>query len=97
MFLSHLRWFKPQVCSTATVIGFSLTVLARRTEIDAIWRFLIPHWFRGAYNTFSTFEWDIFSKLEMPAFLTSSLYLILSIVLGLAAVWFGTRLGRVFS
>jgi CrcB protein len=51
----------------------------------------------GAYSTFSTFEWEIFSNVETRAFLISGLYLVLSVVLGLVAVWFGAWLGRAFS
>lgn len=79
------------------IIGFSLTVLARRTEIDPMWRYLIPIGFVGAYSTFSTFEWEIFANLETRAFLIGGLYLVLSIVLGLIAVWCGALLGRASS
>ena len=83
--------------TACVIIGFSLTVLARRTEIDPMWRYLIPIGFVGAYSTFSTFEWEIFANLETRAFLIGGLYLVLSIVLGLIAVWCGALLGRASS
>ena len=56
------------------VIGFSLTVLARRTESNPAWRFLVPIGFVGAYSTFSTYEWKTLSTLRSGAFLEASLY-----------------------
>lgn len=79
------------------IIGFSLAFLGRRAELSAAWRFLIPVGFVGAYSTFSTFEWETFSNLQTGAFLTASLYVVLSIVLGLAAVWCGVLLARAFA
>ncbi|HEU5339741.1 fluoride efflux transporter CrcB [Edaphobacter sp.] len=80
--------------TACVIIGFSLAYLGRRTELSAGWRFLIPVGFVGAYSTFSTFEWETFSKLQAGEFFTSSLYVVLSIVLGLAAVWCGVMLAR---
>ena len=80
--------------SACLIIGFSLTWLERRTEISPAWRFLIPIGFVGAYSTFSTFEWEIFSKLQTGAFLIAALYVSLSVLLGLIAVWLGVILAR---
>ena len=76
------------------IIGFSLEYLGRRVELTPAWRYLIPIGFVGAYSTFSTFEWEIFSNLELGAFMLAALYLSLSVVLGLVAVWLGTVLAR---
>jgi fluoride exporter len=76
------------------IIGFSLEYLGRRVELTPAWRYLIPVGFVGAYSTFSTFEWEIFSNLQLGTFLIAGLYLSLSVVLGLAAVWCGTLLAR---
>ncbi len=77
------------------IIGFSIEYLGRHVELAPAWRYLIPIGFVGAYSTFSTFEWEIFSNLQLGAFLMASLYLCLSIVLGLAAVWLGVSLAKV--
>jgi CrcB protein len=76
------------------IIGFSLTWMGRRTEVNPAWRFLIPIGFVGAYSTFSTFEWEIFADLQIGSFLIGALYLSLSILLGLLAVWLGALLAR---
>ncbi len=79
------------------IIGFSLTFLGRRTEINPAWRFLIPIGFVGAYSTFSTFEWETFATLQTGAFLMAALYVALSLLLGLVAVWAGVLLARTIS
>ena len=76
------------------IIGFSLEYLGEHLELTPAWRYLIPIGFVGAYSTFSTFEWEIFSNLQLGTFLISGLYLGLSIVLGLVAVWCGVLLAR---
>jgi CrcB protein len=76
------------------IIGFSLEYLGRRIELTSAWRYLIPIGFVGAYSTFSTFEWEIFSNLQLGAFLMAGLYLSLSVVLGLVAVWAGVVLAK---
>jgi CrcB protein len=79
------------------VIGFTLALLERRAELNVAWRFLIPIGFIGAYSTFSTFEWETFSNLQTGAFFIAALYVVLSCILGLAAVWFGVLIARLFS
>jgi len=76
------------------IIGFSLTWLGRRTEVNPAWRFLIPIGFVGAYSTFSTFEWEIFTNLQASEFMIAALYVSLSLLLGLVAVWLGALLAR---
>jgi CrcB protein len=78
------------------IIGFSLTWMGRRTEVNPAWRFLIPIGFVGAYSTFSTFEWETFISLQTGEFLIAALYVSLSCVLGLLAVWVGVLLARLF-
>jgi len=83
--------------SACLVLGFSLTLLDGRPEVHPAWRFLIPIGFIGAYSTFSTFEWETFAHLELGAFLLAGLYVSLSCILGLAAVWCGVSLARMCS
>ena len=76
------------------IIGFSLTLLARRTTINPAWRFLIPIGFVGAYSTFSTYEWETLSILRGGAFMEASLYAFASLFLGLVATWLGVLLAE---
>jgi fluoride exporter len=76
------------------IIGFSLTWLGERTGMNPAWRFLIPIGFVGAYSTFSTFEYEMFTALQGGAFVMAALYVSLSVLLGLLAVWAGVWLAR---
>jgi fluoride exporter len=79
--------------TACVIIGFSMTCLGRRTELNPAWRFLIPVGFIGAYSTFSTYEWETLSNLRAGAFGIAALYAVGSFALGLAAVWLGSLLG----
>lgn len=83
--------------TACVIVGFSLAFLGKRTEFNPAWRFLIPVGFVGAYSTFSAFEWETFSSLQTGAFLIAALYVVLSFLLGLVAVWCGVLIARVFS
>ena len=78
------------------IIGFTLTLFARRVDINPSWRFLVPVGFIGAYSTFSTYEWETLSTLRSGAFFLGSLYAVSSLILGLAAVWGGSMLAEIF-
>jgi len=81
--------------TACVIIGFTLTYLGKRADLDPAWRFLIPVGFIGAYSTFSTYEWETLSTLRSGAFLLAGLYAIGSLVLGLIAVWAGAALAEV--
>lgn len=76
------------------IIGFSLEYLGRHIELTPAWRYLIPVGFVGAYSTFSTFEWEILSNLQLGTFLIAGMYLCLSVMLGLIAAWCGLTLAK---
>lgn len=81
--------------TACVLIGFSLTLLARRADMNPAWRFLIPVGFIGAYSTFSTYEWETLSTVRSGAFLLAALYAVSSLVLGLAAVWGGSLIAEI--
>jgi fluoride exporter len=83
--------------SACIIIGFSLTLMSQRTGMNPAWRFLIPVGFIGAYSTFSTFEWETFVSLQAGAYLIAALYISLSCLFGLLAVWLGALLARLFA
>ena len=77
------------------VIGFVMTFLGRRADLNPAWRFLIPVGFLGAYSTFSSYEWETFSTLRTGAFALATLYAFISLFVGLAAVWCGAMIAEV--
>jgi CrcB protein len=81
--------------TACVIIGFSLTYLGRRADLNPAWRFLIPVGFIGAYSTFSTYEWETLSSIRSGAFFLAALYALGSLVLGLVAVWGGSLLADV--
>lgn len=78
--------------TACVVLGFVLSFLGRRAELNPEWRFLIAVGFVGAYSTFSTYEWETFSTMRSGAILVGALYALGSVVLGLAATWGGAVL-----
>ena len=77
------------------VIGFTLTYMSKRADLNPAWRFLFPIGFIGAYSTFSTYEWETLSTLRSGALFLSALYALGSLILGLIAVWAGAALAEV--
>jgi fluoride exporter len=80
--------------SACIIIGFSLAYLGRRADLSPAWRYLIPVGFIGAYSTFSNYEWETLSTMRSGAFFMATLYALGSLVLGLIAVWCGSRLAE---
>ena len=83
--------------SACLIIGLSLEILNRHANINPALRYLIPIGFVGAYSTFSTFEWEIFTSLNSGAFWVAILYVASSLVFGLIAVALGAAMGRALS
>ncbi len=81
-------------CTASFLIGFIITLLAEKTHWSPNLRFLIPIGFIGGYSTFSTFEYETFRVVQDGEFLIAFLNVILSVVVGFAAVWLGAIAGR---
>ena len=83
--------------TACVIIGFSLTFLAERTDLNPAWRFLVPIGFVGAYSTFSSYEWETISTLRNGDLSMASLYAFGSLFLGLVAIWCGILLAEIIS
>ena len=83
--------------SACFLIGLSFELLGRHAEVSPAWRYLIAFGLIGAYSTFSTFEWEIFTNLRAGAFWIGILYITVSLVFGLVAVALGSALARTVS
>ena len=53
--------------------------------------------FAGGFTTFSTFSYEAFALIKNAETPTAVLYIALSVLLGLIAVYIGTLLGRAFN
>ena len=83
--------------TACAIIGFAITWLGHHIELSPAWRYLIPIGFIGAYSTFSTYEWEMFTAMKAGEVFMAALYAFSSLLLGLAAVWIGAKLASVLS
>ncbi len=74
------------------VIGLLMPFFLSHSSIDPNWRLFIVTGVLGGYTTFSSFEWEAFFTLREGAGFIAISYLVLSVVLGLIAVWLGAML-----
>jgi CrcB protein len=79
------------------IIGFLITSAGKHGGVSSAWRFIVAVGFIGAFSTFSTFEWETYSTVRSGAYLLAALYVCVSLVLGLIAVWGGTRVACAIS
>lgn len=71
------------------LIGVLMMLFLNRPSIDPNWRLFLVTGVLGGYTTFSSFEWETFFALREGASAVAMLYVILSVVVGLVAVWLG--------
>jgi CrcB protein len=76
------------------LIGFLMTRLTERFDIDPRWRLLLVVGFLGGYTTFSSFEWETFTAVRDGARWMGAVNVAASVALGYAAVWLGAVLAR---
>jgi CrcB protein len=79
------------------IVGFFLTLATERFQMSAHLRLAVAVGFVGAYTTFSTFEYETLRLAEEHGFALALLNVILSVVVGFAAVWGGAMLARQFA
>ncbi|HYG10143.1 MAG TPA: fluoride efflux transporter CrcB [Pyrinomonadaceae bacterium] len=77
------------------VVGFFLTLATERLPMSAHLRLAVAVGFVGAYTTFSTFEYETLRLAEEHGLHFALLNVVLSVVVGFAAVWGGARLARI--
>ena len=76
------------------LIGISIEYLNRHAGLNPAWRYLIPIGFIGAYSTFSTFEWEIWTNITSGVFWIALAYVAISLIFGFIAVALGAATAR---
>jgi CrcB protein len=74
------------------ILGFFLTLVTERAQFSPHVRLAVAVGFVGAYTTFSTFEYETLRLTEEGRMMLALLNVILSVVVGFAAVWGGMAL-----
>ena len=76
------------------VLGFLAAAFSGRILIREEYRVMITIGFIGGFTTFSTFGLETFTLLDDGQFLRAVMNVVLSVAIGLLAVWFGYRLAQ---
>jgi CrcB protein len=80
--------------SGSFVLGLFMTLATERFLIDPRWRLLVAVGFLGAYTTFSTYTYESLSLILKGEWLSGTLNLLGSAVLGIIAAVCGVYLGK---
>ncbi len=75
------------------LLGLVFAVFTK-THWNPNWRYLIPIGFIGGYTTFSAFEFETLRTLQDGQIGLGLLYVAVSVIVGLVAVWGGVVAGR---
>jgi CrcB protein len=82
--------------SGSMLIGFLMPLLTERFMVNPQWRLFLAVGFLGAYTTFSTFEYETGALLKDGEWLIAGLNVILSVILGFAALKMGEIAAKSF-
>ena len=95
------QWFRFSAFPLATflvniigsfLIGMVLAISLRDENFEQNWRLFLATGFCGGFTTFSAFSLEGMALLQEQKFLLYAAYVIVSVILGLAASWLGYML-----
>ena len=76
------------------LIGLFYEISHKASFITPEWRLALTTGLCGGFTTFSTFAYENLSLLKSGNYMVFTLYIILSVVLGIAGVFVGIYIGR---
>lgn len=76
------------------ILGVLFAVFVDRPEVNTSLKLALTAGFCGGLTTFSTFSFEMFEMLKNAQYVQVSVYLILSLAAGLAAVWIGVSCAK---
>ncbi len=80
--------------SGSFLIGMVIEIAQTRADFPPLWRYFIATGILGGYTTFSTFSFESLTLATGGFALGASFYIIGSVVLGVAAAFFGIATAR---
>jgi len=80
--------------SGSFLIGLLMSLFTERLMVNPQWRLLFVVGFLGAYTTFSTFEYETGTLLRDGEWLIATLNIVLSVIVGFAALKLGEMIAR---
>ena len=80
--------------SGAFLLGFLNILFIEKLQLSPQWRLGIGVGFLGAFTTFSTFGYEVFTLMEKGHYSTALSYVILSILVGFGGVSLGVVFAR---
>ena len=80
--------------SGSLLMGVLSVIMLERFDIGPEWRAAVLVGVLGSFTTFSTFSIETLNLLEQGDVIRAAANILLSVLVCLAAVWFGVLLGR---
>ena len=80
--------------SGSLLMGVLSVIMLERFNIDPEWRAAVLVGVLGSFTTFSTFSIETLNLLEQGDVMRATANIVLSVLVCLAAVWFGVLIGR---